>query len=100
LHDTDNPQTRYDARAKLNQLLANNIGLALHDACTITVRINAHSGLNPVDARLTRDGLDAIDVIDRDGTVLTHFDRPGLVLLEPLKGPRPTGEPIEAAAAA
>jgi Recombinase len=84
LHDASNPQARYDARAKLNQLLANHIGLTLNNDRTITVRINAHSGLNPVDARLTHDGLDSIDVIDRDGTVLTHFDRAGLVLLEPI----------------
>jgi hypothetical protein len=84
LHDTSNPQGRYDARAKLNQLLANHIGLTLNDDRTITVRINAHSGLNPVDARLTPDGLESIDVIDRDGTVLTHFDRAGLVLLDPI----------------
>jgi hypothetical protein len=48
------------------------------------VRINAHSGLNPVDARLTVNGLESINVIDRDGTVLTHYDRAGLLLLEPI----------------
>jgi hypothetical protein len=85
LHDTSNPQARYDARAKLNQLLANHIGLTLHDDRTITVRINAHSGLNPVDVKLTPKGLESISVIDRDGTVLMHYDRAGLALLEPIR---------------
>jgi hypothetical protein len=85
LHDTSNPQARYDARAKLNQLLTNHIGLTLHDDRTITVRINAHSGLNPVDARLTPRSLESIDVVDRDGTMLMHYNRAGLALLEPIR---------------
>jgi hypothetical protein len=95
LHDMADPAARYDARARLHQLLANHIGVTLHDDRTITVRINAHSGLNPVDARLTSDGLESIDVIDHDRTVLTHYDRAGLVLLEPLNASQaPRAEPI------
>jgi hypothetical protein len=84
LNDTSDPKAHYNARAQLNQLLTNQISVSLHDDRAIVVRINAHSGLNPVDARLTLDGLESIDVIDRDGTVLTHYDRAGLVLLEPI----------------
>ena len=84
LNDASDAQARYDARARLHQLLANHIGVTLNGDRTITVRINAHSGLNPVDARLSLDGLDAIDVIDREGTVLTRYDGAGLVLLEPI----------------
>jgi hypothetical protein len=84
LHDKSDPQARYDARARLHQLLAKYISVTLHNDRSITVRINAHRGLNPVDARITLDGLESIAVIDRDGTVLTHYDRIGLVLLEPI----------------
>jgi hypothetical protein len=84
LNGSGDPEARYDARARLHQLLANHIGVTLNGDRTITVRINAHSGLNPVDARLSLDGLEAIDVIDREGTVLTRYDGPGLVLLEPI----------------
>ena len=84
LTDTSEPQARSDARAQLNQLLKNHIDITLHQDRSITVRINAHSGLAPVDARLTLDGLDSIDVIDRDGSVLTHYNRSGLVLLDPI----------------
>jgi hypothetical protein len=51
---------------------------------TATIRINGHSGLNPVEARISLDGLQLIRVMERDGTVLTEFDRPALVLLEPI----------------
>jgi hypothetical protein len=84
LTDATDTDALYDTRAKLNTLLAHRIGPTLHKDRSITVRINEHSGLNPVDARLTQDGLQSIDVIARDGTVLTHFDHAGLVLLEPI----------------
>jgi hypothetical protein len=84
LRDTNDPKAHYNARARLNQLLTDQIGVTLHDDRTIVVRINAHSGLNPVDARLSLDGLEAIDVIDHDGTVLINYDRAALSLLEPI----------------
>ena len=98
LNTTSDDKAQYDARARLNQLLANQIGVTLHEDRTVVVRINAHSGLNPVDARLTLNGLESIAVIDRDGSILTHYDRVGLMLLEPLKASCP--EQIRAAAAA
>jgi hypothetical protein len=80
------PQTCYDTRAKLNQLLAGYIRVVLNADRTITVRINEHSYLNPVEAHLSVEGgLESIDVLDRDGSVLTHFDKSGLVLLEPIQ---------------
>ena len=84
LRDESDPQALYDTRARLHHLLAKYIAVTMHCDRTMTVRINAHSGLNPVDARLTLDGLESLDVLARDGSVLTHFDRAGLVLLEPL----------------
>lgn len=85
LNDINDPQASYDARAKLNQLLARYIRVVLNTDHTITVRINEHSGLNPVEARLSfNGGLESIDVIDRDGDVLTHFNRAGFALLEPI----------------
>jgi hypothetical protein len=44
------------------------------------------SGLSPVEAQLSFDGgLESIDVIDRYGDVLTHFDRTGLALLDRIR---------------
>jgi hypothetical protein len=99
LHDKSDPQAHYDARARLHHLLANYIIVTLHRDRTMSVRINAHTGLNPIDVRLSLDGLEAIAVIDRDGSVLTHFDRAGLVLLEPLKL-RPGADELHGDAAA
>jgi hypothetical protein len=99
LQDTSDPRALYDARVQLHHLLARYIAVTLHRDRTIRVRVNAHSGLNPVDARLTLDGLEAIDVIDQDGSVLTHFDRAGLVVLEPVNTfHRPDEEAVAAAA--
>jgi hypothetical protein len=94
LNDSNDPTGCYDARAGLNQLLSNHIGVILCEDRTVVVRINAHSGLNPVDARLTLNGLGSIDALDSDGSVLTRFERPGLVLLEPIavqQDEEPTG---------
>jgi hypothetical protein len=74
LTDISDPQGHYDARSRLNGLLGSAIALTLHDDRTITVRINAR-GLNPVDARLTIDGVESLNVIDDDGSVLTQTSR-------------------------
>jgi hypothetical protein len=37
---------------------------------------------------LASDGVETIDVIDEDDTVLTRFNRTSLVLLEPIKRAR------------
>jgi hypothetical protein len=42
---------------------------------------NEHSGMNPVEVHITPDGVEWLRVMDRDGSVLTDFDRAGLVLL-------------------
>jgi hypothetical protein len=86
LQDATDPEVLYDRRAKLNRLLARYIRVVLHEDAKMTIRINEHSGLNPVEVQITPGGVESIQVIDRDGSVLTHFDRSGLVLLEPIKG--------------
>jgi hypothetical protein len=100
LRDESDPQALYDARARLHHLLAKYIVVTMHRDRTMTVRINAHSWLNPVDVHLSLDGVEAVDVIDQqDGSVLTHFDRAGLVLLEPIKrSATPDDEAVAAAA--
>jgi hypothetical protein len=85
LHDESDPQALYDARIRLHDLLTKYIAVTMHSDRTMTVRINAHSGLNPVDVHFSLDGVEVVDVIDQDGSVVTHFDRAGLVLLEPIR---------------
>jgi hypothetical protein len=52
------------------------------------VRLKEHQGLARVDVSLAADGVDMIDVIDEDDTVLTRFNRTSLVLLEPISRAR------------
>lgn len=89
LRDATDATILYERRAKLNQLLARYIRVILHDDVSITIRINEHSGLNPVDVHLSLDGVESIRVMDRDGSVLTCFERAALVLLEPISEKRP-----------
>lgn len=49
-----------------------------------TLRIREHQGLAKVDVRLTATGIEHIDIIADDGSVLTRFDGAGLALLEPI----------------
>jgi hypothetical protein len=84
LQDTTDPDILYERRAKLNRLLAGYIRVVLHGDVSITIRINEHSGLNPVEVHITHDGVEWVRVMDSDGSVLTEFDRAGLVLLEPI----------------
>jgi hypothetical protein len=86
LQGATDPEVLYERRAKLNRLLARYIRVTLHDDVRITIRVNEHSGLNPVEVHITPDGVESIDVIDRDGTLLTNYDRAGVVLLDPIAG--------------
>jgi hypothetical protein len=79
-------EARYAIRLRLAQELRRRIDrIVLYDDRTIRVRIREHQGLAMVDVRFTADGIQAIDVIDRDGSVLTSYDRAGMVLLEPIE---------------
>ena len=69
------PEILYNLRTKLHQLLVRYIRLTLHADTSITVRINAHSGLDAIDARITLDGLDAM-------RILGVADRAALEMLE------------------
>jgi recombinase len=84
LNSSMHSEARYDARARLHHLLANYISVTLHDDRTIKVRIKEHNGLNALDAHIAVDGLMSVDVLDHNETVLMHYDRAGLVLLEPI----------------
>ena len=45
---------------------------------SITIRISEHNGLNPVgEVQITPDGVEAIRVMDHDGSVLTDFGKAG-----------------------
>jgi hypothetical protein len=85
LQDATDPDVLYERRANLNRLLARYIRVLLHDDVSITIRIREHSGFLPVEVHITPEGVEWIRQMDRDGSVLTHFDRAGLVLLEPIR---------------
>ena len=87
---------RYAIRLRLAQELRRRIErVVLHDDRTATVRIREHEGLATVDVHLTADGLDSIDVLATDGSILMRYQGAGLSLLEPI--PRP---PVDHPAAA
>jgi predicted nucleic acid-binding Zn-ribbon protein len=79
-------EVRYAIRLRLAQELRRRIErIVLHPDGTMTVRLKEHQGLARVDVSLAADGVDMIDVIDEDDTVLTRFNRTSLVLLEPIR---------------
>lgn len=91
--ETAEGDDRYAIRLRLAQELRRRIErIVLNDDRTATVRIREHQGLNKVDVHLTADGLDGIDILATDGTVLTRFDGAGLAMLDPIEP-----EAIEAA---
>jgi hypothetical protein len=82
--NSDNEAERYAARAQLAQELRQRVAFViLQRDSSIAVRVT-EPGMALVDARFGHDGLTAIDVIDRDGTVLTTYAGPSLALLEPI----------------
>jgi hypothetical protein len=82
-------EVRYAIRLRLAQELRRRIErIVLHPDSTMTVRLKEHQGLARVDVSLAADGVDMIDVIDEDDTVLTRFNRTSLVLLEPINRAR------------
>jgi hypothetical protein len=83
--ETAEGDDRYAIRLRLAQELRRRIErIVLHDDRTATIRIKEHQRLAKVDVHLTADGLDRIDIIAVDGTVLTRFEGAGLCLLEPI----------------
>jgi hypothetical protein len=78
-------EARYAIRLRLALELRCRIEwIVLHPDATITVRLKEHQGLARVDVSLAADGVEMIDIIDEDDTVLTRFNRTSLVLLEPI----------------
>jgi hypothetical protein len=76
---------RYAIRLRLAQELRRRVErITLYDDRTITMHLKERGGLAAVDVRFAADGVQSIDVIDRDGSILTSFDRAGLTLLEPV----------------
>jgi AICAR transformylase/IMP cyclohydrolase PurH len=88
LTDASAPNALYETRARLNQLLGRHISVRLGEDRVMRININAHSGLAPVIALISLNGLEAIDVIDRDGSVLTRYEAGVLALLEPVNACR------------
>jgi hypothetical protein len=85
LRETTNMEAREDARTRLNGLLARYAKFVLTDDHRMKVQIVAHSGLMPIEVTLSAaEGMTGLKVLDRDGTILTDYDRAGLALLEPI----------------
>jgi hypothetical protein len=86
LRETTDMQAREDARTNLNSLLARYAKFVLTEDYRMKVRIIGHSGLMPVEATMSvAEGLIGIKVLDREGEVLTDYQRAGLALLEPME---------------
>jgi hypothetical protein len=82
-------EVRYAIRLRLAQELRRRIeGIVLHPDRTMTVRLKEHQGLARVNVSLTANGVEAIDIIDVDDTVLIRFNRTSLCLLEPINRAR------------
>jgi hypothetical protein len=85
LREATNLEAREDARTRLNGLLARYAKFVLTDDHRMKVQIVAHSGLMPIEVTLSAaEGMTGLKVLDRDGTILTDYDRAGLALLEPI----------------
>ena len=79
----------YQIRLHLAQELRRRVErIILYADDTITVRFREHHGLTRVDVSFSANGIDKIDVIAENGTVLTRLERSGEVWLKALSPAR------------
>jgi hypothetical protein len=85
LNDVANPTDRYDARVKLHKALTAYITVTLTRDRSMAVRIAAHSGLNPLVAKITTAGLDMLTLNDPEAGILLTYagEAAGIVAADP-----------------